>query len=73
MYRSILVPLDGSAFGENALPFARTIAQASGATLHLAQAARLWGAERRAHLPGMSTTHPESVSRMRAHAEGHSC
>jgi nucleotide-binding universal stress UspA family protein len=37
MYRSILVPLDGSAFGEHALPVARTIARASGATLHLVQ------------------------------------
>lgn len=37
MYRSILVPLDGSAFSEHALPIARTIARASGATLHLAQ------------------------------------
>ena len=37
MYRSILVPLDGSTFGEHALPVARTIARASGATVHLAQ------------------------------------
>ena len=37
MYRSILVPLDGSAFGEHALPVACTIARASGATVHLAQ------------------------------------
>jgi nucleotide-binding universal stress UspA family protein len=36
LFRSILVPLDGSPFGEHALPLARTIAQASGATLHLA-------------------------------------
>ncbi len=37
MQHSILVPLDGSAFSEHALPVARTIARASGATLHLAQ------------------------------------
>ena len=37
MYRSILVPLDGSAFGEHALPVAHAIARASGATVHLAQ------------------------------------
>ena len=37
MYQSILVPLDGSAFSEHALPVARTIARASGATVHLAQ------------------------------------
>jgi nucleotide-binding universal stress UspA family protein len=37
MYRSILVPLDGSSFSEHALPVAYTIARASGATVHLAQ------------------------------------
>lgn len=36
MIRSILVPLDGSAFGEAALPTAQTIADRTGATLHLA-------------------------------------
>jgi nucleotide-binding universal stress UspA family protein len=36
MYRSILVPLDGSAFGEHALPFALSLARRSGAQLHLA-------------------------------------
>lgn len=35
MYRSILVPLDGTAFGEGALPLARAIARRSGAALHL--------------------------------------
>jgi nucleotide-binding universal stress UspA family protein len=36
MYRSILVPLDGSAFGEHALPFALSLARQAGAHLHLA-------------------------------------
>jgi nucleotide-binding universal stress UspA family protein len=36
MYRSILVPLDGSSFGEHALPFALSIARRTGAQLHLA-------------------------------------
>ena len=36
MYRSILVPLDGSSFGEHALPFALSLARRSGAQLHLA-------------------------------------
>lgn len=36
MYRSILVPLDGSKFGEHALPWALKIARRAGATLHLA-------------------------------------
>jgi nucleotide-binding universal stress UspA family protein len=36
MYRNLLVPLDGSTFGEHALPFACSIAQTSGAVMHLA-------------------------------------
>jgi nucleotide-binding universal stress UspA family protein len=35
MYRNILVPLDGSEFGEQALPLALTVARRTGATLHL--------------------------------------
>jgi nucleotide-binding universal stress UspA family protein len=35
MYRSIMVPLDGSTFGEHALPTALSIACRSGADLHL--------------------------------------
>lgn len=35
-YRSILVPLDGSAFAEQALPMAVQLAERSGAVLHLA-------------------------------------
>jgi len=37
MYRSILVPLDGSQFAEHALPRALMIAQSSAATVHLVQ------------------------------------
>ena len=36
MERSILVPLDGSAFGEHALPFALSLARRTSAQLHLA-------------------------------------
>jgi len=36
MYRSLLVPLDGSPFGEQALPLARAIASQAGAVLNLA-------------------------------------
>src|SRR5258708_32046285 len=36
MYRSILVPLDGSTFGEHAAPWAATIARRAGAKLTLA-------------------------------------
>ncbi len=34
MIRSVLVPLDGSTFGEHALPVALGIARRTGATLH---------------------------------------
>jgi nucleotide-binding universal stress UspA family protein len=47
MYRSILVPLDGSNFGEHALPLAATLARRAGAGLTLAHvhepAATLYG------------------------------
>ena len=36
MQRAILVPLDGSAFGEQALPVALSIAQRAGARVRLA-------------------------------------
>lgn len=36
MYHCIVAPVDGSAFGEHALPVAASIAKRSGATLHLA-------------------------------------
>src|SRR5262249_29599904 len=35
MYRSVLVPLDGSTLGEQALPLALSIARRAGATLHV--------------------------------------
>jgi nucleotide-binding universal stress UspA family protein len=35
MYRSLLVPLDGSSFGEHAIPLALALARRSGAVLHL--------------------------------------
>lgn len=35
MYRSLLVPLDGSRFGEHALPLALTIARRAGCSIHL--------------------------------------
>lgn len=38
MYRTILLPLDGSALAERALPYARTLAQGSGTRLLLLQA-----------------------------------
>lgn len=41
MIRSILVPLDGSDFGEHALPMAVSLARKAGATLHLAHVHQL--------------------------------
>jgi nucleotide-binding universal stress UspA family protein len=38
MYRCLLVPLDGSAFAEHALPFAASVARRAGATLQVVQA-----------------------------------
>src|SRR5262245_26996834 len=38
MYRSILVPLDGSAFSEHALPLALSLARRTGATVHVVHA-----------------------------------
>ncbi len=43
MYRTILVPLDGSPFSEQALPLAARVAQAVGARLVLLQATRCMG------------------------------
>jgi hypothetical protein len=37
MYRSIMVPLDGSVFSEHALPLALSIARRAGAALQLAR------------------------------------
>ena len=37
MFRSLLVPLDGSSFAEHALPWALSIARRTGAALNLAQ------------------------------------
>ena len=38
MYRSIIVPLDGSPFAEHALPFATSIARRAGAAVQIIQA-----------------------------------
>ena len=37
MFSNILVPLDGSEFGDKALPLAQDLAKSSGATIHLIQ------------------------------------
>lgn len=45
MYGTILVPLDGSEFGEQALPTALSIARASGASLHIAHVHDAWNGQ----------------------------
>lgn len=52
MIRSILVPLDGSSFSEQALPLAMKVARASGARLHLVQV----------HEPPVLPVNPEGAS-----------
>lgn len=54
MYTSILVPLDGSAFGESALPAAVTLAKRSGARLHLVYV-RGTAMDSTMGLPGLAT------------------
>jgi nucleotide-binding universal stress UspA family protein len=51
MYRSILVPLDGTPFGEHALPVAVEVARRTGGVLHLVHA----------HSPGTSWTRLEGM------------
>src|SRR5262249_20641323 len=47
-FRTVLVPLDGTPFGEHALPLAVSVARRSGAALHLV----------RVHLPTVSVEGP---------------
>jgi nucleotide-binding universal stress UspA family protein len=51
VYESILVPLDGTAFGEHALPVAVEVARRTGATLHLVHV----------HTPGSAWTPLEGM------------
>jgi nucleotide-binding universal stress UspA family protein len=71
MYRSILVPLDGSSFGEQALPMAVEIARRAGATLQVAHVhtplAPLF-AEARPNVE--NTLDPRIRERMRGYLEG---
>lgn len=51
MYRSLLVPLDGTTFGEQALPLALEVARRTGAVLHLVHV----------HVPGSTWTPLEGM------------
>ena len=52
MYRCILVPVDGTAFGEHALALAASVARRTGATLHLAHV----------HVPAISPVGMDAVA-----------
>jgi nucleotide-binding universal stress UspA family protein len=56
MYRMILVPLDGSAFSEHALPLALAVARRAGAGLHLV---RVWPLRQGVHFDGVYLSPPE--------------
>ncbi len=51
MYRSLLVPLDGSSFSEHALPVALSIARRAGAAVHVIHVHPPWAAYAEAPLP----------------------
>ncbi|HMP41360.1 MAG TPA: universal stress protein [Roseiflexaceae bacterium] len=63
MYRSILVPLDGSKMGEQALPLALDIARRAGATVHLVH---VCGATLLDAVDGAPTDRTPATSRGRA-------
>ena len=52
MYRCVLVPVDGTAFGEQALALAATVARRTGASLHLAHV----------HLPAIAPVGMDAVA-----------
>ncbi|MBR9988612.1 MAG: universal stress protein [Gemmatimonadetes bacterium] len=64
MFRRILVPLDGTAFGDHALPYAIAIATRTGATLELAHVHRR--VETEPQLSGMPQYQFEHVEEIRA-------
>lgn len=70
MYTSILVPLDGSQFGESALPAAVALAKRSGARLHLVYV-RGSAADGSTGLPGLAMAWgPEAERAARAYLDG---
>lgn len=72
MFRSILVPLDGTDFGEAALPLAVAVARRTGGALHLvhmhAAGGGAWSALE-GLTPGVSTARPASREQDRAYLE----
>jgi nucleotide-binding universal stress UspA family protein len=52
MFRSIVVPVDGSPLAERALPYAITLARTAGARLRLVRVHEPWPVDERAMMPG---------------------
>jgi nucleotide-binding universal stress UspA family protein len=63
MYRTILVPLDGSPFGEQALPLALALARRAGAELRVVQAAVPLAAMFAEPRPGLESTADPALRR----------
>jgi nucleotide-binding universal stress UspA family protein len=71
MFRSLLIPVDGSAFGEHALPWALSIARRTGASLKIAHVAQPPSAAySEAALYIMDELRQETLARDRAYLEG---
>lgn len=72
MYRSILVPLDGTPFGEQALPVAVEVARRTGAALHLVHAHTPGSAwtPLEGMMPGASATRPVSQAEDQQYLDG---
>jgi nucleotide-binding universal stress UspA family protein len=71
MYRSVLVPLDGTSFGEQALPVALEVARRTGATLHLVHVHTPGSAwtPLEGMMPGASTMRPVTQAEDRQYLE----
>ena len=63
MYQTILVPLDGSPFGERAIPLALRVARAAGATVALAHVREPFAAGRAAAAGTRRSSNSEAASR----------
>src|SRR5713226_8647422 len=71
MYRSILVPLDGSPFGEQALPLALSIARRAGAGLELVNVHETLAPIFSRPVPGLeSTLDPELRTHKKCYLDG---
>lgn len=68
MFESILVPLDGSSFGESAIPAAAALARRTGARLHLAHVRPAHGGVRTG-IPGLAPSSAEAEMAARTYLD----